>query len=196
MKIEMKKFFIVASLILAFATAKAQSEVGGFSVRPMVGMNIGMMTNADDSDPRIGFVVGTELEYQATDLLGLSAGLLYSQQGCKVDDNGTLKLDYINIPLLANVYVAKGFAVKLGLQPGFLINDKAKASDSGVSVEAGLGDLSKNFVLSVPVGISYEFSNIQLDARYNWGVTHALSAGGESSNSSAFMITVGYKFNL
>lgn len=196
MKIEMKKIFIVASLILAFATAKAQSEVGGFSVRPMVGMNIGMMTNADDSDPRIGFVVGTELEYQATDLLGLSAGLLYSQQGCKVDDNGTLKLDYINIPLLANVYVAKGFAVKLGLQPGFLINDKAKVSDSGVSVEAGLGDLSKNFVLSVPVGISYEFSNIQLDARYNWGVTHALSAEGESSNSSAFMITVGYKFNL
>lgn len=196
MKIEMKKFFIVASLILAFATAKAQSEVGGFSVRPMVGMNIGMMTNADDSDPRIGFVVGTELEYQATDLLGLSAGLLYSQQGCKVDDNGTLKLDYINIPLLANVYVAKGFAVKLGLQPGFLINDKAKVSDSGVSVETGLGDLSKNFVLSVPVGISYEFSNIQLDARYNWGVTHALSAEGESSNSSAFMITVGYKFNL
>ena len=192
----MKKIFIVASLILAFATAKAQSEVGGFSVRPMVGMNIGMMTNADDSDPRIGFVVGTELEYQATDLLGLSAGLLYSQQGCKVDDNGTLKLDYINIPLLANVYVAKGFAVKLGLQPGFLINDKAKVSDSGVSVEAGLGDLSKNFVLSVPVGISYEFSNIQLDARYNWGVTHALSAEGESSNSSAFMITVGYKFNL
>ena len=196
MKIEMKKILIVASLILAFATATAQSEVGGFSVRPMVGMNIGMMTNADDSDPRIGFVVGTELEYQATDLLGLSAGLLYSQQGCKVDDNGTLKLDYINIPLLANVYVAKGFAVKLGLQPGFLINDKAKVSDSGVSVEAGLGDLSKNFVLSVPVGISYEFSNIQLDARYNWGVTHALSAEGESSNSSAFMITVGYKFNL
>ena len=140
--------------------------------------------------------MGTELEYQATDLLGLSAGLLYSQQGCKVDDNGTLKLDYINIPLLANVYVAKGFAVKLGLQPGFLINDKAKVGDSGVSVEAGLGDLSKNFVLSVPVGISYEFSNIQLDARYNWGVTHALSAEGESSNSSAFMITVGYKFNL
>lgn len=196
MKIEMKKILIVASLVLAFVSAKAQSEVGGFSVRPMVGMNIGMMTNADDSDPRIGFVVGTELEYQATNNVGLSAGLLYSQQGCKVDDNGTLKLDYINIPLLANVYVAKGFAVKLGLQPGFLINDKAKASDSGVSVEAGLGDLSKNFVLSVPVGISYEFSNIQLDARYNWGVTHALSAEGESSNSSVFMISVGYKFNL
>lgn len=196
MKIEMKKFFIVASLILAFATAKAQSEVGQWSVRPTIGMNLGFMSNSEDCPTRVGLVIGTELEYQATNNVGLSAGLLYSQQGCKVDDNGTLKLDYINIPLLANVYVAKGFAVKLGLQPGFLINDKAKVGDSGVSVEAGLGDLSKNFVLSVPVGISYEFSNIQLDARYNWGVTHALSAEGESSNSSAFMITVGYKFNL
>ena len=192
----MKKFLVFASLVLAFVSAKAQSEVGQWSVRPTVGMNLGFMSNSEDCSARVGLVAGTELEYQATDMVGLSAGLLYSQQGCKVDDAGTLKLDYINIPLLANVYVAKGFAVKLGLQPGFLINDKAKVSDSGVSVEAGLGDLSKNFALSVPVGISYEFSNIQLDARYNWGVTHALSAEGESSNSSVFMITVGYKFNL
>ena len=192
----MKKFLVFASLVLAFVSAKAQSEVGQWSVRPTVGMNLGFMSNSEDCSARVGLVVGTELEYQATDMVGLSAGLLYSQQGCKIDDAGTLKLDYINIPLLANVYVAKGFAVKLGLQPGFLINDKAKASDSGVSVEAGLGNLSKNFALSVPVGISYEFSNIQLDARYNWGVTHALSAEGESSNSSVFMITVGYKFNL
>ena len=196
MKVEMKKFLVFASLVLAFVSAKAQSEVGQWSVRPTVGMNLGFMSNSEDCSSRVGLVAGTELEYQATDMVGLSAGLLYSQQGCKVDGAGTLKLDYINIPLLANVYVAKGFAVKLGLQPGFLINDKAKVSDSGVSVEAGLGDLSKNFALSVPVGISYEFSNIQLDARYNWGVTHALSAEGESSNSSVFMITVGYKFNL
>ena len=192
----MKKFLVFASLVLAFVSAKAQSEVGQWSVRPTVGMNLGFMSNSEDCSARVGLVAGTELEYQATDMVGLSAGLLYSQQGCKVDDAGTLKIDYINIPLLENVYVANGFAVKLGLQPGFLINDKAKVSDSGVSVEAGLGNLSKNFALSVPVGISYEFSNIQLDARYNWGVTHALSAEGESSNSSVFMITVGYKFNL
>ncbi|MGM9804044.1 MAG: porin family protein [Muribaculaceae bacterium] len=192
----MKKFLIVASLMLAFVSAKAQGEVGQLSLRPTVGMNLGFMSDSEGCSARVGLVIGTELEYQVTNTVGLSAGLLYSQQGCKVDDGGTLKLDYINIPLLANVYVAKGFAVKLGLQPGFLINDKAKVSGSGVSVEAGLGDWSKDFVLSVPVGISYEFSNIQLDARYNWGVTHALSAGGESCNSSAFMITVGYKFKL
>lgn len=186
-------------MLLAFVSVKAQSEVGAFSLRPTVGMNIGFMTNADGSDPRVGLVVGAELEYQATDVFAISGGLLYSQQGAKMNDmdiDGTMKLDYINVPILANFYVAKGFAFKAGIQPGFNVNDKAKASGSGASVEMGLGDLSKGFVLAVPIGLSYEFSNIQLDARFNWGVTHALSNSYDSCNSNAFMITLGYKFSL
>ena len=195
----MKKLVLLASMLLAFVSVKAQSEVGAFSLRPTVGMNIGFMTNADGSDPRVGLVVGAELEYQATDVFAISGGLLYSQQGAKMNDmdiDGTMKLDYINVPILANFYVAKGFAFKAGIQPGFNVNDKAKASGSGASVEMGLGDLSKGFVLAVPIGLSYEFSNIQLDARFNWGVTHALSNSYDSCNSNAFMITLGYKFSL
>lgn len=195
----MKKLVLLASMLLAFVSVKAQSEVGAFSLRPTVGMNIGFMTNADGSDPRVGLVVGAELEYQATDVLAISGGLLYSQQGAKMNDmdiDGTMKLDYINVPILANFYVAKGFAFKAGIQPGFNVNDKAKASGSGASVEMGLGDLSKGFVLAVPIGLSYEFSNIQLDARFNWGVTHAISNSYDSCNSNTFMITLGYKFSL
>lgn len=195
----MKKLVLLASMLLAFVSVKAQSEVGAFSLRPTVGMNIGFMTNADGSDPRVGLVVGAELEYQATDVFAISGGLLYSQQGAKMNDmdiDGTMKLDYINVPILANFYVAKGFAFKAGIQPGFNVNDKAKASGSGASVEMGLGDLSKGFVLAVPIGLSYEFSNIQIDARFNWGVTHAISDSYDSCNSNAFMITLGYKFSL
>ena len=195
----MKKLVLLASMMLAFVTVKAQSEVGGWSLRPTVGMNIGFMTNADDSDPRFGLVVGAELEYQATDMLGISGGLLYSQQGAKMKDmdmDGTMKLDYINVPVLANFYVAKGFAFKVGLQPSFLVNDKVKASAGSASVEAGLGDLSNGFMLAVPIGLSYEFSNIQLDARFNWGVTHAISDSYDSCNSNVVMITLGYKFSL
>lgn len=195
----MKKLVLLASMLLAFVSVKAQSEVGAFSLRPTVGMNIGFMTNADGSDPRVGLVVGAELEYQATDVFAISGGLLYSQQGAKMNDmdiDGTMKLDYINVPILANFYVAKGFAFKAGIQPGFNVNDKAKASGSGASVEMGLGDLSKGFVLAVPIGLSYEFSNIQLDARFNWGVTHAISNSYDSCNSNTFMITLGYKFSL
>lgn len=58
------------------------------------------------SDARIGLAVGAEFEYQVTDIVSVSFGALYSMQGCKADD-ATVKLDYINVPLLANVYVAR-----------------------------------------------------------------------------------------
>lgn len=48
--------------------------------------------------------------------------------------------------------------------------------------------------LSIPVGLSYEISNVVLDARYNWGVTKAFD--GLDSKNSVFQVTIGYKFQL
>ena len=131
---------------------------------------------------RIVSAVNDGEEYQLTDLFSLTAGLLYSQQGCKYDDEST-KLDYINVPILANVYVAKGLAVKLGVQPAFKINDNLP---DGADI--------KSFDFSIPVGVSYEYSNFQLDARYNWGMTKV--ADWADSKNSVFQITLGYKFAL
>ena len=117
--------------------------------------------------------------------------------------DGTVKLDYINVPILANVYVANGFAVKLGVQPGFLINNKVKVSQNGVNAEvdlekafkaAGIDAKLNKVDVSIPVGVSYEFSNINIDARYNWGLTKIIDQ--DNSKNSVFQITVGSKFAL
>jgi curli biogenesis system outer membrane secretion channel CsgG len=113
----MKKIIIMAAIMLSSVGAFAQHSVGSFTLQPKVGMNIATLTDYSNADSRIGLAVGGEFEYQATDLLGISFGALYSMQGCK-DNDATLKLDYINVPILANIYVAKGFAVKLGSSPG------------------------------------------------------------------------------
>ena len=158
-------------------------------------MNIANLTDADDADARIGFVGGLETEYQATDIFSLSAGVLYSMQGCKYDNDKvktTSKLDYINIPIMANVYVAKGLAVKLGVQPAFNVNSEVKVSGGKYSTSADVD--AKSFDFSIPVGISYENSNVVLDARYNWGLTKV--ADGSDSKNSVFQITLGYKFDL
>ena len=42
--------------------------------------------------------------------------------------------------------------------------------------------------------LSYEFSNVVIDGRYNWGLTKVWK-DGEAKNS-VFQITVGYKFSL
>jgi hypothetical protein len=134
---------------------------------------------------------------------------MYSQQGCKAKFqgiDGTIKMDYINIPVIASYRATDKLAIKIGLQPGFMINDKVKISGNGVSAEVGLKesyeaagmDVTINkFDLSIPIGISYDFNNVQLDFRYNAGLTNALSIpGGEGTKNSVFQFTIGYKLAL
>lgn len=197
---EMKKFILMAAVMLSSAAAFAQHAVGAFTLQPKVGLSIASITKFDKADPRFGVVAGVEGEYQATDIFSLSAGVLYSMQGNKysltkngVSATSTQKMDYINIPILANVYVVKGLAVKLGIQPGFKVNDDIKVKAGDMSVSAG-SDYAKSFDFSIPVGVSYEFSNVVLDARYNFGCTKVFD--GEDCANSVFNITLGYKFEL
>jgi len=196
----MKKLFLMASLMMLSLGAFAQFAPGTLSIQPKVGLNIANVTDSEGADPRLGLVAGAEFEYQVTDMFSLSAGALYSMQGAKVDESGvtsTLKLDYINIPILANVYVSKGLAVKLGLQPGFNISSKISAKSGGNSVSIDAADAGfdiKSLDLALPIGLSYQFDNFVIDGRYNFGLTKLID--GDSSKNSVFQITFGYKFAL
>lgn len=134
----------------------------------MIGIAAGTLSGTysdlefSSKDPRAGLAIGAEGEYYtSTHWLSISAGLMYCQQGWESKNSGvtaTQKLDYINIPVLVNFYVAKGFALKIGLQPGFLVNAKAESVDNK--------DAFESFNLSMPIGLSYEFKNgITLDLR-------------------------------
>ena len=197
----MKKLFVMAAMVLSSVGAFAQYNAGDITIQPKVGLSIADMTDLDDSKTRAGVVAGAELEYHVSPMFGLSAGLLYSMQGTKGDAeeegvkaSATIKNDYLNIPILANVYVAPGLALKAGLQSGFKVSSKVTAKAGGVSVSENLDDAFKSFDLSVPVGISYEYMNVCLDARYNIGVTKVID--GTDSKNSVFQITLGYKFAL
>lgn len=198
----MKKLFLMALMAFIATTASfAQWSVGSITVQPKIGINGANITDADNSDSRIGLVLGGEFEYRVSPIFSLSAGALYSMQGCKgtaEDDDGntgdvSLKLDYINVPILANVYVVKGLAIKLGIQPGFNVRHKATASVSGVNVTTNLPGI-KSVDFSIPIGVSYEFNRFVIDGRYNLGVTKLID--GADSKHSVFQFTFGYKFAL
>lgn len=193
----MKKLFLIAAMMVATLSANAQNEVGQWSIKPMAGINLATMTKTDGSKMRVGLTAGAEFAVGAAENFEISFGALYSAQGVKGKDNilgvnveEMIKLDYINIPVLANYYVAPGLAIKAGIQPGFNVKKKAKAEAAGVSEETTIDDV-KGFALSVPVGLSYEFSKFVIDARYNWGLTKAIK--GLDSKHSYFTITLGYK---
>lgn len=194
----MKKVLVIAALMFSSVATFAQHAVGSFNLQPKVGVSIANLTDNNSSDARVGLVAGVEGEYQASDIFSVSAGVLYSMQGAKFDAFGaksTEKLDYINVPIMANVYVVKGLAVKLGVQPGFKVNDKL---DLKMPVLGGaLVDLkAKSVDFSIPVGISYEYNNFQVDARYNWGLTKVFDVDKLDQKNSVFQITLGYKFDL
>ena len=203
----MKKIMMIAAMMVATLSANAQNEVGQFSIKPTAGINIASMTKTEDSKTRVGLVVGLDTEYGVAKNFSVTAGLLYSMQGVKFTDqllgakvNTTWKFDYINIPILAQYYIVPGLAIKAGLQPGFKVSSKvsAEASADGATVkDSEKLDNTNGFALAIPFGLSYEYKNFVLDARYNLGLTKAFgSEWNTDSKHSVFAITLGYKIPL
>lgn len=206
----MKKIFYLVFLFTSFSLLSyAQKPAGSWNIQPKLGLNIATMTNDNDAKIRPAIMGGVEFEYLIESNFAVSLGALYSQQGCKSKSGGydaTIKIDYVNIPLMANYYVTKGIALKAGIQPGFLVNDKVKVSTSGVSAEVGIEESLqaagydanlKSIDFSIPLGLSYEFNNFQLDARYNLGLTRIISGAGiDPIKNSVFQFSIGYKFGF
>ena len=191
----MKKFVLLAIAMIATLTVSAQRSVGGLTLKPMVGMTLSTITGGN-LDMKVGLAAGAEVEYVLAPQFALTGGLIYSMQGAKGNSNNvdiTYNLDYLNIPILANYYVIPGLAIKAGLQPGFKLRGKVKEEAGGQKVEADING-GKSVDLSIPFGLSYEFSDFVIDARYQLGLTNIFDGG--SSKNSVFMFSVGYKFDL
>ena len=192
---------MIAVMAIVAMTASAQNTLrdkGTFTLQPKVGIGLGNLSGeyttlaGVDNKIRVGLVAGVEGEYYAMDWLGIAAGLSYAQQGWKFKGNDvdeTTKLDYLNIPLTGNFYVAKGLALKTGVQFGFLMNAKIEDQD--------IKDACEKLNLSIPIGVSYEFSDFVVDFRYNLGLTKTnKNDNGKKVRSDLIQITVGYKFAL
>ena len=165
-----------------------------------------------------GFTGGVDVMYQASDNVGLSIGLSYVQAGCKykdVDDNGVTwhdhydRMDYISVPLVAHSYIAPGLSINVGVAPSFLIygnyhagmqtydvdTDGHRTNVKEAEIDQDIKKGLRNFTLSIPVGISYEYENVVLDARYNVGMLNVYKHGLTARNK-VFEVSVGYKFDL
>lgn len=125
--------------------------------------------------------------------------------------DASTQLHYINVPLTANVYIAPGFALKAGVQVGFAISGKTvyteaqytyDSSSESIKSEAknydqSLNSTMKKTVFAIPVGLSYEFANVIIDARYNIGLTPFQQVGEyKGSKNRVFTVSAGYRFAL
>ena len=199
----MKKILMIAAMMVATVAAKAQFEPGTFTLQPKVGVTLATISS-DDSKFKFGMAAGIEGQYQLNNWFGLSAAVMYSQQGAKVKNTDVkLNLEYINIPIMAKFYVTKGLSLNVGMQPGFMTKAKIKAEGRNVDIKSNCN----KFDFSIPMSIAYEFENgLTFEARYTTGLTNVGKDFFDSSSSSwdkayqnkneVLMLTVGYKFEL
>ena len=118
---------------------------------------------------------------------------------------------------MANVYIpgVKGLALKAGVQVGFCLNSKENMTTHVYAVPLSssqltiidnyasqktvmeLKDFCKTVDFGIPVGLSYEYKNIVLDARYYFGLTKIDKTEYTDDTRNRYLsVTLGYRFHL
>lgn len=194
----MKKILLL--ITFAVVSLSASAQYGEFYYGAKLGVNIANMAAADEGKPVVRMNIGLTTDYRFSYRFALGAELFYSGTGTSIltivngkndkpmEDMVHFNMNYINIPVLAKVYLFEGLNVEAGAQVGFLVSsalnyrgDKEKYNPEGLS----------RVEFSIPVGLMYDFDNgLTVGARMQIGMTEVL----DNDKNSVISVGVGYKF--
>ncbi len=227
----MKRIAILIVLVTSTLVSMAQNKPGIWSVTPHVGVSFSSLlggsgiyeiTDNEVAEVKpytlLGFIGGADVMYQASDVVGVSAGLSFVQAGCKFKDdkgknsvvyNRNLRMNYVAMPILIHSYLLPGFSVKAGVEPTLLLGAKSHEVQQSFDVDKegvmsnfhedeftiNMKNGMRKFGLSIPIGVSYEYKNVVLGALYHVGVFNIYKEGN-SARKRVIEMSVGYKFNL
>jgi hypothetical protein len=162
----MKKLLLIFVVVwIGFPALQAQE----FNFGAKAGVNFADITGDNaDGDVRTSFHLGLVAEIPFAEKFYFGPEVLYSSQGTK-DGDDHLKLDYIQIPLMARYYVSEGFNFELGPQLGFLVKADAELDGETEDVK----DLFKDFEYGINFGLGYKLTNgLFFQGRYNLGLAN------------------------
>lgn len=204
MKRLIKLFSAGILMIGAITTTNAQSSdalTPSFGIKG--GVNFASITgdDFDSPDSRTSFHVGLLAEFPLTEMFSLQAEALYSGQGFESDVDGEIfggegkveyQLDYINVPVLAKVYILDGLSIEAGPQFGFKVNEEIDANANADDGDLNL-DEAEDFDFGVAAGVTFETPmGLFATGRYTQGFTDIVN--NRDVKNSVFQIGVGYKF--
>ncbi|WP_084608577.1 porin family protein [Xylanibacter oryzae] len=185
-------------------TAGLEAE---YQITPVVSLSLGAMytmlgTKFKDHTSQIGS------EYNGLSNNSQATGSYYG-----IGDH-QINLQYIDIPLLFNAYVSQGLAIKAGIQVGLMLDARAKDDETLMtkttangsttithgdteSMDYNVNSYFNKVDFSIPVGVSYEYMNVIMDARYNFGLSKIFNYTDSPNSKNSFLtVTFGYRFRL
>lgn len=208
-------FFATLVTVFGFTAANAQSDDTTTQFGVKGGVNIANITGDDvgDLDARTSFNLGLFMEIPMSERFSFQPEVLYSGQGFTLatrdqdnvfdtDDNVEYQLSYIQVPLMAKVYLVKGLFAEAGPQFGFKVSEEIDfkpRADGGDTVINSDDSQIKNFDTSLALGAGYKFDNgLSLSARYTHGLTNIYKdntiMGDVDAKNAVWQFGVGFSF--
>ena len=186
-------FIISQTLLGQETTTKSESN---FGIKG--GLNYSTVTQGDfdeGPDPRTSFHIGFFGEIPLVEnVFSIQPEFIYSRQG--FENNFTLlgtnykttyKIDYINMPILAKIYLGKTLALEAGPQFGLKINENIESDNSSTETN----DVNA-FDTALAGGISLNFDSVFISGRYTYSLNEVVK--DSNAKNSVFQMGIGFKF--
>jgi hypothetical protein len=165
------------------------------------GLNVSNLyvDEVDDENARFGFNLGFYGQILSSDVFAIQPELLFSTKGSKIEYGGNLldqtvkyNLSYLDLPVLAVFKLGESAEIHVGPYVSYLLG--ANISHDG-DLGSGTDDIDRDHLKSFDYGLSggfgLNFGNIQIGARYNYGLAKLEDSDaaelliGDSKNSVA-----------
>ena len=210
------KFFTAGALLLGAVTvANAQEDASNADSMAISwgvkgGVNFADLNggDVDDTKSRTSFHVGALVEFPLAEIFSLQVEALYSGQGHEYTNSvidltapggvssqtTEVQLDYINVPVLAKVYLFKGFSLEAGPQFSFLVNEEFDSQPNNDDGDTDTDNV-ETFDFGVAGGLTFQTEmGLFASARYNQGITNIIKDSEDNITNTVFQIGIGYKF--
>ncbi|RNI25698.1 porin family protein [Rufibacter latericius] len=226
----MKKTLLIAVVLLAGLLNKGFAQdgggvrvgiKGGYSVAGWQGETVksfGNLLEYTDGNVqtrmRQGFHAGAFLSIPLANGFEFEPGVQYSQKGMVLEGRIpgdaaqfanakvtlTNKAEYIDVPLLAKVYVGSGFNFFAGPQVSFLLSNKVNVNAGAFGFSAYNNDFEwqnsqRKVDLGLSAGAGYQFQNgLNFGGSYDMGLTTIDQGADYKSYNHGFKASVGFRF--
>ena len=179
----MKKAILLISILYFISESlKAQIQIGAKSGVNYVNTVLNNTPNGIDSGTkyRLGYHIGIYNKIPIYNKLSFRPELLFSSKGYSFErlpnspltEDGSMHLNYINLPLLLDYKVVDKIALTLGPELGYLLTAKSKR-ESGTFDTKNLWDNFFDFGLST--GINYLiYDKLGIEFRYTHGFSSVM----------------------
>jgi hypothetical protein len=190
------KRYLSTAIILLLASAAAHAQHVNIGIKG--GFNLYTISSDNDInyDMKAGFHAGLIGHIHFTKQFALQPEVLYSTEGAKytfLSINHTLKLNYINVPLMFQYMFNNGFRLEAGPQAGFLMSAKSETNNTKADVKNSFKKV--DFAAGAGIGYVHTSCGWGVDARYNFGLGNINENSSVKSMNQGFQLGVFYLLN-